>query len=403
MFIYNKLKNMFLHNTDAANTANNMNNDISLDEIDRLLLESENQEIIDTNQSELDTSIKSDVKDEAEKQLESTDKKPETEGKSEEKPFEKKDTLADKDGKPLDENKDTLASNDYTIVSKELIKSFTEEEQKTLSRYEGKPISEALKSLVEKQKEIGRLSSRKNLDVKPDYSYPDPTKNNDEAEQIKDKLINNNMKNIYSDYPTNEYEWAELQQTNPVKAHKYLTDRIEVARNINTQYDAAVHVQSNYHQINDDIIKEGASEISGMLKNLGLDIEKDFGIKVSEEEALNNFLDSLLVNKDGKLDLNVFETWDRNGKPALKYGVPIVKKDGFIHKFATQYLPHIVLKAKENAFNEGILAATSNKIPPSFSNSTTTKIRKAPSKIAIPETIEDLTRAIEESENSNNY
>lgn len=409
--IVEKLKNLFLHNVDTETLANKTeviesDFDKEMQELDKEILESENleEEILSPGEKPDTLNNKSDELADPNKQPEKSaeEEKQVIDDKKDDKPLENnRDTLSDK---PSEQDKNTLNDQNYGVITDELIKTFPEEQQVTLKRYEGKPFSEALKTIIHQKQQIGKLASRKNIDVKPENPYPDPIKQSEEADKIKDQLVENRMRSVYADYPKDEYEWNELQSSNFIKAQKYALERENVAKELSSAYQSAVHAQTNYHELNDAAIVEASSQIDDYLKSYGLDVSKDFGIDLSSEESVNNFMDSLLLSADGKqLDLNVWETWenDRNEK-VLRYGVPIIKKDALLNKFQGMYNRHVMLKIKENAFLEGLAAAQSNKIAPSFSNSKTT-IRKQPSKTAIPQSIEELDRMIEESENSNNY
>ena len=413
MFIPKLLKNMFLFapDTETISTVEETKTfDQELEDIDKELRESENSDVeLDTggepatSKETDDISDNNDIKDE--QNLESADKPTDVKDEKEidDKSIEENKDNLDKN-KPLDNNNDTLSDQQPGVITKELINQFPEDQQKTLLRYEGKPFSEALKTLVHQKQQIGKLSSRQNINIKPDNPYPDPKTQSDEANKLKEQLIDSRMRSIYPDYPKDEYEWNELQTSNYVKAHQYANERQQMSKNVASAYESAVYAQSNYHELNDTAIREASSQISDLLKTYGLDVQKDFGIDLSKDDLVNNFMDSLLVSKDGKsLDINVFETWENEkGETVLKYGVPIIREKALMNKFKAQYEPHIMLKIKENAFAQGMAAAKDTKLAPSFSTGNTT-IRKSPSKVATPNSLEELDKAIEESENTNNY
>lgn len=404
-----KLRNMFFYNTDTETLSRTTDKGIDeeIEALDKEILESELLDEESSPSEKLDTLDKTEERTDEnieETQSEDADKSEVDEKVIEDsKPTDKKDsdTLTE-ESKPTEKDSDTLENQDnYGVITKELIKSFPEDQQKTLLRYEGKPFSEALKTIVHQKSQIGKLSSRKNLETKPENPYPDPVKEPVEADKIKEQLINSRMQNLYSDYPKDEYEWNELQSSNYPKAHRYAAERESLAKSINEAYNSAIYAQNHSHELNDLAINEASGQIAESLKADGLDIMKDFGIDPKNAEAVNNFMDSMLLNGD-KLDLDVFETWENDkGETVLKYGVPIIKQDALLKKFEHQYGPHVKLKIKENAFLKGMEAARNTKVAPSFSGAKTV-VRKSP-KTPMPQSIEELNKAIEESENSNNY
>jgi len=393
------LKNMFLHDEDTSTISKLDINDVKDEDLDSLIEESE---LAETDGPETpDTPTENANTDE---QLENKDKPseedtPPAEKKEEEEmPLENEDTLIKE---PLKEE-DTQSIPDPTILSEDMISAFDDKDRKTLERYVGKPIDTVLKTMVEQKRMIGKGVDKTNLAPKPDTIYPNPVTQPKEATELKDKLADQAMSAIHDDYPTNNDEWNYLLSENALKANQYLTERSQRVEKLNADLTLAVHVQENFADINVDVLSSAGQNIENTVKALGVDVVKDLGIDVKHDlDSATEFLDSLLVDRDGKLDLNVFETWERNGRTELRFGVPQIKEGALEEKFIKQNRALLFMKVREKAFVEGVAAANSKSLPPSFSNGSI-KVRKTPDKVdpRNVENIDELDKLIEESENT---
>ena len=373
------------------------------EELDRLIAESEMSETDGPTEKVDNPEVKEEIPESDDLQDKDTPESEESENlddevKADEESTPEGDNLGDK---PTEKD-DNPSNQDLTLITDKDINTFSEKDQKILQRFKGKPIAEGLKSLVEAQRMVGKGFKKENIPTEESL-IPDPVKQPEEAKTYKDQVILNNMSNLHDDFPKDAYEWSELQSDNPTKYFQYLSEHADMVKSINTQFDTATHIINNFEDINNEILNESGSKIVETVKNFGLDVNKDFGIDITrDKEGANEYLDSLLVNSDGKLDLNLFETWkNAKGETKLRFGVPQIKEGAVEQKFIKQNLPLLMMKVREKAFIEGVSAANSKTLPPSFSDGVTPQ-RKNPDKID-PRNITDLDaldRAIEESENS---
>lgn len=266
------------------------------------------------------------------------------------------------------------------VLTDEIISSFDPEEQKYLEKFRDKPIKEALKSLANAQKLIGK--KRQEL-ITPDTSNNvKPQVNFEDARKIKQDLVINELKRKFPtieiptlDRATEEYKlWAsDLNYNDPDTFNDFRQELQRVTQEVEKDYNSIADYRENYPTYNQTKIENSVKQIESYFKDqLGVNL-KDYGVDLNLSDGSNAILDALLndpnaVDNDN-LDPEII-SFGKVGTPLQ--GLPFVNEKALINKFIQTYGVKIYKDSIAKARAEAVQLAQSKDKPtilPSLSGS----------------------------------
>jgi hypothetical protein len=177
------------------------------------------------------------------------------------------------------------------------------------------------------------------------------------AVEAKNKLIADNMRSIFKDFPPEaitdpeiEKEYLkELQAEDPRAFFKYEKQLEIIQKNVNESYDRFRNLRDNWEPIAADSIKVEVAKFNSILAGLNLTPE-EVGIPSLEldDKYRNDFLyqpGNVLFKKDGSVNENVIGFIDND--------IPFIKPNAVFAELVSHFTKAMMAKATEKGRVEG--------------------------------------------------
>jgi len=261
------------------------------------------------------------------------------------------------------------------VITDAVISKFNPEDQKILQNFKGKPIEEALKSLVNAQRLVGKKQEQQPIKEVAKPYVPKDVAEKEEIEGIKENLLLSRLKNKFEDFPKTQEEWAELNYQNPRKAFQYYQEEQKEKSSLDQDVNQYMEIRGNYPVINKSTVESQLTTVAKTIEEMGVtvaDLKIDLSLeKAADEDSIAN---KILRNDEGT-------DFDPRVVQMVGFGndkFPVVNSEAFQFKFWKMVMPQILQLGNAKARADGFKQAQSKTPPPSLSNSAFKGVQKQP-------------------------